>query len=124
LLHYVKGWGDEGKRIVDRSALGLWFSPQADPIRSVAVEKAGLDFPEPARLLALYAAAAKDAPLRVESITPDGSSRVLLSITRFDPVWSEKYFFETPVLLPAGSRLRVSHSRVWADVAPLASSSR
>jgi hypothetical protein len=49
---------------------------------------------------------------------------VLLSIERFDPAWSEKYFFEAPVLLPAGSRLRVSRSGVWADVAPLARSSQ
>ncbi len=122
-LHYVKGWGDEGKRIVDRSALGLWFAREADPVRSVPVENE-LDFPRASRLVALYAAPVEDAPLRVESIAPDGSSRVLLSIERLDPAWSEKYFFESPVLLPAGSRLRASQSGVWADIAPLPSASQ
>jgi hypothetical protein len=121
-LRYVKGWGDEGKKMVDRSALGLWFSGEANPIRSVAVEKAGLVLPESTRLVALYATAAKDGPLRVESVTSDGSSQLLLSIERFDPAWSEKYFFASPVLLPAGARLRVSQPVVWADLAPFASS--
>jgi len=116
-LHYVKGWGDEGKRILDRSALGLWFSKEAESIRSVAIEKPGLDMDEAARLVALYANTAEQSPLRVEAVAPDGSVRLLLSIERFDPAWSEKYFFRTPLLLPAGSSLRVSHSGVWADLA-------
>ncbi len=121
-LHYVKGWGDEGKKILDRSALGLWFSKDAEAIRSVAIEKPRLVLGEAVWLVALYAAAADESPLRVEAVAPDGSARLLLSIERFDPTWSEKYFFRTPVLLPAGSSLRVSHSGVWADLASPAAS--
>jgi hypothetical protein len=116
-LHYKKNWGDEGKRMLDGSALGLWFSKDAVPIRSVAIEKPRLDLDEAVRLVALYATAADELPLRVEAVTPDGTTRLLLSIERFDPAWSEKYFFRTPILLPAGSTLRVSHSGVWADLA-------
>jgi len=116
-LHYKKNWGDEGKRMLDGSALGLWFSKDAAPVRSVAIEKPRLDLDEATRLVALYATAADESPLRVEAVAPDGSTRLLLSIDRFDPAWSEKYFFRTPILLPAGSTLRVSHSGVWADLA-------
>jgi hypothetical protein len=121
-LHYVKGWGDEGKRILDRSALGLWFSKDAEPVRSVPIETPGLELEEATRLVALFATAADGSPLRVEAVAPDGSTRLLLSIERFDPAWSEKYFFRTPILLPAGSTLRASHSGVSADLAAPAGS--
>jgi len=116
-LHYVKGWGDEGKRILDRSALGLWFSKDAEPVRSVPIEMPRLDLDESARLVALFATAADESPLRVEAVAPDGTTRLLLAIERFDPAWSEKYFFHVPLLLPAGSTLRASRSGVWADLA-------
>jgi hypothetical protein len=116
-LHYVKGWGDEGKRILDRSALGLWFSKDAEPVRSIPIEAPRLDLDEAARLVALFPTATEGAPLRVEALAPDGSIRLLLAIDRFDPAWSEKYFFRTPILLPAGSSLRASHAGVWADLA-------
>lgn len=116
-LHYVKGWGDEGKRILDRSALGLWFSKDAEPIRSVPIETSRLDLDEAARLVALFATAADSSPLRVEAVTPDGGTRLLLAIDRFDPAWGEKYFFLTPIPLPAGSTLRASHAGVWVDLA-------
>ncbi len=122
-LRYKKGWGHEGKRILDRTALGLWFSKDAVPIRSVAIEKPRLDLDEAVRLVALYATAADESPLRVEASAPDGTTRLLLSVERFDPAWNEKYFFQTPILLPAGSAIRVSHSGVWADLAPPAASS-
>ena len=122
-LRYVKGWGEEGKRIVDRSALGLWFGDDAVPVRTIALEEPKLRLDEEVRLVALYSASTEESPLRVEAVAPDGAARLLLSIERFDPAWSEKYFFRTPVLLPAGSILRVSRSGVWADLASPAASS-
>jgi hypothetical protein len=76
-----------------------------------------LELDGPARLVALYATAAAASSLRVETVAPDGTARVLLAIESFDPLWSEKYMFRTPILLPAGSTLRASHSGVWADLA-------
>jgi hypothetical protein len=116
-LHYKKNWGEEGKRILDGSTLGLWFSADAVPVRSVAIEKPRLDLDEATRLVALYATAADESPLRVDAVAPDGTIRLLLVIDRFDAAWSEKYFFREPIPLPAGSSLRVSHSGVWADLA-------
>jgi hypothetical protein len=67
-------------------------------------------------LIALYPSKGDEAPLKVEAVAPDGSSRVLLAIDRFDSMWREKYFFQEPVPLPAGSALRSSHAGVWADL--------
>ncbi|MGH9389224.1 MAG: hypothetical protein ACRD1Z_06370 [Vicinamibacteria bacterium] len=108
-LRYKKRWGDEGKRVLDRSALGLWFSKDAVPVRSVAIEKLRLDLDEAVRLVALYATSADEPPLRVEAVAPDGTTRRLLSIERFDPAWNEKYFFHTP-----SPRARRSASRTPA----------
>jgi len=116
-LRYVKGWGDEGKRLTDRSALGLWFSKGAAPVRSVPIERPGLPLERATRLVALYPSSGDESPLRVDAVAPDGTIRLLLVIDHFDAAWSEKYFFREPIALPAGSSLRVSHSGVWADLA-------
>jgi hypothetical protein len=116
-LRYVKGWTDEGKRLGDRSALGLRFSKGASPVRSVSIPQPSFALDRETRLVALCPSSGDGAPLRVEALAPDGSRRLLLAIERFDPAWSEKYFFRSPILLPAGSTLRVSHPGVWADLA-------
>ncbi len=116
-LRYVKGWGQEGKRLGDRTSLGLWFATNAAPIRSVPIEPPLLPLKAPVLLVALYPSAGDDAPLSVEAVAPDGASRLLLSIERFDAQFREKYFFQEPILIPAGSSLRVSHSGIWADLA-------
>jgi hypothetical protein len=121
-IRYVKGWGEEGKRLTDRSALGLRFSKGASPVRSVLIRQPSFPLDRETRLVALYPSSGDGSPLRVEALAPDGSSRLLLAIERFDPAWSEKYFFRSPILLPAGSTLRVSHPGVWVDLAsPVAS---
>jgi hypothetical protein len=116
-LRYVKGWGQEGKRLRDRPSVGLWFAFGAASVRTVPIERPILPLTETVRLVALYPSAGDDAPLRVEAVDPAGASRLLLSIEKFDPVWSEKYFFRDPITIPSGSALRVSHEGVWADLA-------
>jgi hypothetical protein len=115
-VRYVKGWGDEGKRMVDSPALGLWFSKDAAPVRTISIQETGLELGDAARLVSLYATSGDESAVLVEAIGPEGASRVLLRIDRFDPAWSEKYFFRTPIFLPAGSTLQVSRSGVWADL--------
>ena len=115
-LLYVKGWGQEGKTLTDRTALGLWFANDAAAVRSVLIADRGLPVKAPLRLIALYPSRGDERPLRVEAVAPDGSSRLLLAIDRFDSAWREKYFFQDPIPLPAGSALRSSHAGVWADL--------
>jgi hypothetical protein len=122
-LLYVKGWGAEGKRIADRSALGLWFSDRAAPVRSVPIGSARTLLKQATRLVALYPTSGDDSPLRVEAVAPDGTKRLLLSIDRFDSAWREKYFFREPLTLPAGSALRASRAGVWVDLASAAGGS-
>jgi hypothetical protein len=116
-LRYVKGWGQEAKKLIDRTALHLWFAKKAARIRSVPIESSLLPIRAPVRLIALYPSTGDETPLRVEAVAPDGASLLLLSIDKFDPAWREKYFFQEPILLPAGSALRSSHGGVWADLA-------
>jgi hypothetical protein len=115
-LLYEKGWGQEGKRLTDRTALGLWFSKHAAAALTVLIAGRGLPVKSPVRLIALYPSMGDEAPLRVEAVAPDGSTRLLLAIERFDAAWREKYFFREPIPLPAGSALRSSHAGVWADL--------
>jgi hypothetical protein len=122
-LLYVKGWGAEGKRTTDRSALGLWFSELAVPVRSVRIESPGTSLKQATRLVALYPTSGDESPLRVEAVAPDGTTRLLLAIDRFDAAWLEKYFFREPLTLPAGSALRASHEGVWVDLASASSRS-
>lgn len=121
-LRYVKGWGEEGNKLTDRSALGLWFRNGAAPVRSVPVSPPLFRLERAARLVALYPSSGDESPLRVEAVAPDGTIRLLLAIDRFDAAWKEKYFFREPITLPAGSALRVSHPGVWADLVPPAAS--
>lgn len=115
-LVYVKGWGQEGRRLTDRTAFALSFAEDAAKVRSVSIGRS-FALEAPFRLVALYPSKGDDAPLRVEAVGRDGSVRLLLHIERFDPAWREKYFFQEPVLLEKGTSLRSSHEGVWADLA-------
>jgi mono/diheme cytochrome c family protein len=126
-LRYKKGWGQEGKRIADRSAVGLWFSSAAAPVTSMRIEREKT-LGRASKLIGLYPdvssqpdGAADPEPLRVEAVLPGGKTRVLLSVPSPDPAWVEAYFFRNPLLLPQGTELRISRPAVWADFVPLAS---
>lgn len=47
--------------------------------------------------------------------TPDGASRVVLDVPRYDFNWQTYYFFATPLEMPAGSKLK---SLAWYDNSP------
>ena len=46
--------------------------------------------------------------MRFEAILPDGTSRVLLNVPKYDFNWQALYRLAEPVRLPAGSRIRIS----------------
>lgn len=115
-LHYVKGWEDEGKRLTDRTQLGMRFSDSARPVRSVRVSHTGHRFTGDVELLAVYPDRDSNAPLRVEAVTPDGEVEPILVIEELTPQWLEKYLLAEPLRLPSGTELRLSHPSVWIDV--------
>lgn len=53
-------------------------------------------------------AAARCTSLRVEAISPDGTSRMLLDAPRFDFRWQIRSDFAEPIELPQGTRVRLS----------------
>jgi mono/diheme cytochrome c family protein len=120
-LRYKKGWGQEGKRILDKSAVGLWFAESGvERVSSLRIEgrqTLGRDvtlvglFPDP-----VSSAPGEAEPLRVEAVLPGGKTEVLLSIADPDRAWIETYFLREPLVLPQGTELRSSRAAVWADV--------
>jgi hypothetical protein len=116
-LRYVKGWNDEGARIVDRPKLGLWFSPRGASVRTREIESKASLSKAPVELVALYADVSMKSvePLRVTAIEPDGTVRRLLEMEAFDSAWLEKYVFVEPLKLPAGTVIEVSRPGLWVD---------
>jgi len=117
-LLYVKGWEDEGKRLTDRTELGIRFSDSAQAVSVVRVSEAAYTFSEDVELLALYPEPTPDEPfrpVRIEAVRPGGRVEAILVIEDFNAEWREKYFLAEPLRLPSGTELRLSHAAVWID---------
>jgi len=115
---YVKGWEDEGKRLTDRSDVGIRFTPGAERASAVQLSDTSHAFDDDVELLALFppASGVEDgASFSAEVVLPDGRSQPLILIEAFQSAWSEKYLLKAPVTLPAGSQLRMSHPAAWVD---------
>jgi len=100
-LLYVKGWDDEGKRLTDRSELGIRFSDSARPVQAVRVSEASYTFSEDVELLAIYPESDPEKPLRVEVVHSDGHAEGIPVFEHFKAEWREKYLLcratSTPV---------------------------
>lgn len=114
-LLYVKGWEDEGKRLIDRSALGVRFSDAATSVSTIHVSATSHTFAEDVELVAIYAEPLEDQPLSVELVRPGGHVEPILIIQEYTPKWAEKYVLAEPLALGAGTELRLSQPAVWVD---------
>jgi hypothetical protein len=118
-LRYVKGWNDEGKTIRDKTVLGIWFSEDAAAVDSVRIGS-GRTLDRAVELVALYPDATfshePKEPLQVDALLPDGTTRLLLSISAYDRDWREKYVLDPIVDLVPGTRIRSSQPSVWMDL--------
>ena len=98
---YVKGWEDEGKRLTDRTELGIRFSDSARPVQAVRVSEASYTFSEDVELLAIYPESDPEKPLRVEVVHSDGHAEGIPVFEHFKAEWREKYLLcratSTPV---------------------------
>lgn len=111
-----------GKEVTDVTQIGLYFQDKPELLNRTAVildasitipagearhkETAYMEFPYDAVLLsafphAHYRGYASDLRIRY----PDGREEMLLSLPRYDFNWQRNYEFETPVDVPAGSKL-------------------
>jgi peroxiredoxin len=120
-MHYTPN----GTPQTDRSCVGLKFCDAKDVKYQVGTDKAafqGLRIPpgdpnykveayhqfnRDMKLLALFPHMhLRGKSFRYTAIYPDGTEEILLDIPRYDFAWQNAYEFETPKLMPRGSKLR------------------
>jgi hypothetical protein len=125
-MKYKKTWEYERKAMTDRSSIGLYFAAGApSDVRALNVTLPGLVLDESVRVLAISPdPALANTSVRVEAVKPDGSRELLIA---FRPAagWTRRYWFESPVSLPRGTRIGISAAsagetrpRVILDVIP------
>ena len=119
-VHYKKTWITEGSEFSDQSQIGLHFADgDAANIESVLVtsppEVDGQEvivrhqFDEESTILALLPEVdIESSDLQVEAITPDGTRIPMLWLREPDTGWPTRFWFESPITLPAGTRLEVT----------------
>jgi len=122
-VHYKKTWQFEGKALTDRSSVGVYFAKAGNtqellsvPIDSPAAASSGGDqaikfsktLGEDVQALALSPDKVPgNISLQVEAVKPDGSRVPMIRLnTRAD--WDRRYWFETPMTLPRGTRVEVT----------------
>jgi hypothetical protein len=126
-IRYKKTWEYERTAMTDRSTIGLYLAPAALPaVQRLDVTLPGIVIDRGMRVLAIAPEPGlADADVRVETIAPDGARSTLIAL-RPAGGWTRRFWFETPVVLPAGTRVGVSTSSMSAarptlmlDVLPL-----
>ncbi|HUQ91713.1 MAG TPA: cytochrome c [Bryobacteraceae bacterium] len=118
-MHYTSN----GKPASDRTQIGLKFAKQPPRERAVAmravnswfvipphagnhVVEASMAVPEPMKLAAIRPHMhLRGKSFEVTAVFPGGNSQVVLRVPHYDFHWQPYYYLETPILLPAGSRL-------------------
>jgi hypothetical protein len=113
-VHYKKTWLDEGKVIRDRSRVGLYFTKgKARPIESLVVEARDGEAVHPltrdVKLLSLLPMVEGTIEsLRAEALLPGGATVALIGLRGSNPAWPRTYRLEEPMMLPKGTRLRLT----------------
>jgi hypothetical protein len=107
-VRYRKGWDQERAVVSDRSTLGLYFSPPpASELRAVALGGRGMRLREPLRIAALSPdVSMPDTRVVIDAVRPNGRRDTLIAF-RPRPEWRRRYWFDTPIALPRGTRLEV-----------------
>ena len=123
-IRYGKTWLDEGQEVLDRSALGLYFTesrardvdtvalrPEGEPVETGGVFelRGGESLSANGKLLALVPKlGATLAALVVEAVRGDGSREVLLRLDSPGDGWTRTYRLEEPLHLEAGTRVELT----------------
>ena len=119
-VHYKKTWITEGQSFVDQSHIALYFSDAP----STAIESMLLSSPATVNaftlnfshtvdkavhvvaLLPEVAIPARD--VRVVAVKPDGEHIPLLFLREPDTTWPTRYWYDTPIILPEGTTIRIN----------------
>ena len=119
-VHYKKTWITEYEEFVDQSRVGLYLGDQSyrtvDSMLLSAPEPAGgltLGFSQRVEqdlsaLAILPEVAIEARDVRVVGVTPDGGRVPMLFLREPDTAWPTRYWFDVPVVLPAGSTIEVN----------------
>jgi mono/diheme cytochrome c family protein len=133
-IHYQKPWQDEQNSKSDRSTVGLYFTdppPLAGEIQALAIDspaaaetQEGWTFSAPLAVAARVIAVRPtlDRPYKsvdVHAITPSGGRLPLLLLSAPRHEWRLRYWLESPVDLPPGSKLEVTATPTSPDPAVL-----
>jgi peroxiredoxin len=118
-MHYTPN----GTEQQDRSSVGLVFTkePPEHEVKTRAIAQQALlippgaenhkvtvarTFPKAATILALFPHMhLRGKSFEFQAVYPDGKREVLLSVPRYDFGWQSNYFLETPLHVPAGTRI-------------------
>jgi mono/diheme cytochrome c family protein len=121
-IHYTPS----GKAVEEQVRLGMIFSktPPRYEVKTLAVADRDLNIPpgDPAHVESSERTAPFDiqalafvphmhvrgVAFRYEAIMPDGRQQVLLDVPHYDFNWQIRYEFKQPLLIPRGSRVKVT----------------
>ena len=119
-VHYKKTWITEGEEFVDQSRIGLYVGDESDRV----VESMLLSSPDGAAGLTLTFSQKVDQDVsalailpeieveakdvQVVAVTPDGTRVPMLFLREPDTAWPTRYWFDTPIDLPAGTMIEVN----------------
>jgi hypothetical protein len=124
-MHY----SPNGKEVTDYSELGLYLTDNAPSERVLAIDtlrdldltipagtpdyvsRASMTLAQPVRLLSVQPHMHyRGKAMEVRAVYPDGRTRLLVSVPKYDFNWQTTYVLREPLLLPAGTRLEsVAH---------------
>jgi hypothetical protein len=124
-MHY----SPNGKQVTDYSEFGLYLATTAPSERVLAIDtlrdldlaipagaadyvsSASMTLAQSVRLLSVQPHMhRRGRSMEVRAVYPDGRTRLLVRVPRYDFNWQTTYVFREPILLPAGSKLEsVAH---------------
>jgi mono/diheme cytochrome c family protein len=108
---WVEGGAPEGnpKFLPDKPKPGKWLDPAA-PAGAAEIEKgAGERLSGSENVLAVRPEGLKKgASVQILASRPDGTFEPLLWIYKFNPDFARTYYYESPIALPAGTRIEMS----------------
>ena len=125
-MHYTA----HGHEMADQSAIGFRFAKEMpnEEMLVTAFYNGSLEIPAGAKDFAVPAEITAGQPIKVWGLLPhthlrgtrweyklekpDGSSETILDVPRYDFNWQTYYFFNKPLDLPAGAKIR---STAWYD---------